>query len=116
MPTGNLVNLIYERSANPAPIVGDGATILSWSDRHAGTIIEVANGGKTITVQEDLVTRMDSNGLSDAQSYDYERNPNGSTTIFTLRKNGRWVTQGESMRGGRGVSLGVRDHYFDYSF
>ena len=40
--TGSLINHLYSRSAQIDEIaVGVGATIISWSDRRAGTIIEV---------------------------------------------------------------------------
>ena len=35
---------------------------------------------------------------------------------FTLRKNGRWVADGESMRSHGGLGIGHRDYYRDPSF
>jgi hypothetical protein len=54
-----------------------GATVLMYSDRHAGTIVEVC--GKRLMWQADTASRTDKNGVSDAQSYSYERNPKGET-------------------------------------
>lgn len=116
MQTASLVNLIYSQTSNPAPTVGMGANICMWTDRHAATVIEVSANGKTVTVQEDTATRADNLGMSDCQSYTYTANPNASKQVFTLRKNGRLVRQGESMASGTVLSLGRRDQYHDYSF
>jgi hypothetical protein len=116
---GSLVNTVMGNSATE-PEVGMGATIISWSDRHAATIIKVAYNRRgyvtSIVVQEDDAKRTDSNGMSDAQSYEYTPNTNNSTTTFTLRQNGRWVRQGESMKGGQRCAIGYRDTHHDYSF
>ena len=111
---GNLHNRIMESSKQPEPKVGDGATILMYSDRHAGTVILV--GMNTIIVQEDHARRTDSNGMSDAQSYEYSRNPNGRVWTFTRRKNGAWVQKGGPMRGGTRCAIGYRDKHHDFSF
>lgn len=110
---GSLINRLAERSKQKQPTVGDGATILMYSDRHAATIIEV--GSKHVVIQEDIAIRTDGHGMSDSQSYDYERCPTAPKDIFTLRKNGRWVRKGESQKG-TCLLIGHRDHYYDYSF
>ncbi len=97
------------------PQVGDGATSCGWTDRHAGTIIEVLND-KTVVWQRDKAIRTDDNGMSDAQAYRYERDPDGVTMQFSLRKNGRWIARGGTMKGGTILSIGVRMEYYDYSF
>jgi len=119
MRYGSLVNTLYDGDAADFASqvkVGDGATFLFWSDRHAGTVVEVRDGGRTVTVQEDTATRVDSNGMSDAQRYEFTRNLDGRKQTFTLRKNGRYVAKGQGMRNGTTVRLGTRDHYYDYSF
>lgn len=115
MVTGSLVNHLMANSRNPAPTVGMGATMLFWTDREACTVVEVSKDGKTVLVQEDTATRTDNNGMSDCQSYAYSPDPNGGKHTYTLRRNGRWVRKGDSMRGA-GLRLGTRDHHHDYSF
>ena len=100
----------------PTPTVGMGATVCMFSDRHAMTIIEVSASGKRVVVQEDTATRTDTNGMSDSQQYSYVPNPEGSTQTFTLRKNGRWVRESETMRGGTCLAIGYRQKYHDFSF
>lgn len=115
MWTGSLVNLITP--SNPAtPTVGQGGTILGWSDRSPCTVVEVSPSGKTVVVQDDSYTRTDSNGMSESQDYTFTPNPNGGKTTYTLRKNGRWVVKGQGMNAGNHLSLGKRDRYYDFSF
>ena len=113
MQTGSFVNHLYLNSNNPLPAVGDGATILYWTDRQACTVVEVSP--KRVVVQEDKTTRTDSLGMGDAQSYSYEANLEGPKHTFTLRNNGRWVRQGDTKRG-TGIRFGTRDQYHDYGF
>lgn len=94
------------------PDVGDGVTMAGWSDRHAATVIK--RTPKTVTVQQDKATRTDGNGMSDAQSYDYARDPEGATYRFSLRANGTWRKVGDSEKGMRLVA--GRREYYDYSF
>jgi len=104
--------------------VGMGATILCWTDRHAGTVIEW--NGKTIVVQEDTATRTDKNGMDECQEYTYTRNPNGARHVFKLdRKGGFRAMQPDPVTGklrmakrgnGHGLAIGERDAYHDYSF
>lgn len=118
--TGSLVNHLYSRSAPRTPrtpVVGEGATILGWTDRHAGTVIEVRADG-SFTVQEDTVQRVDSNGMSEMQTYEYTPNPAGLTHDFAPVKRGKAKGQlrERGSKDGNGVVLGRRDHYHDFSF
>lgn len=114
MAYGSLFNRMMDNSQGKTPEVGDGATVLFWTDRHAATIIDVVlfksgpNKGKprVITVQEDKAIRLDSYGMSDAQDYRYERDENGTKRTFTAKRDGSF----------KGLLIGVRKHYYDYSF
>lgn len=113
--TGSLVNHLISGSAMPAPAVGMGATILSWSDRRAATVTQVSKFGKRIAVVDDIATRVDKNGMSEVQEYVYTPG-NSGPSYFTLRKNGAWVREGESMKGGQRIALGYRNTFHDFSF
>jgi hypothetical protein len=115
MTTGSLINNIWGDSQQPTPEVGMGATVLMWTDRTACTIVEVVND-KTIVVTADKATRTDDWGMSDAQSYLYETQPDGHRVTYTLRKNGAWIAQGQSMKNGNRLAIGIRNTYYDYSF
>lgn len=116
MAYGSLINAYSGTKAGLEPEVGMGATELFWTDRVAGTVIEVSANGKSVTVQRDKAIRTDDHGMSDAQSYRYEPNPEGRTAVYTKRKNGQWIRKGDPLRGGQRLGLGYRRHYHDYSF
>lgn len=113
MRHGSLQN-IWASNTLPKPDfkVGDGATLILWTDRHACTIIAIRKNGREIVFQEDTAIRTDKNGMSDAQSYTFERNPEGRTFEATLRQNGTFKIKGEQTS----VLIGHRSHYRDYSF
>lgn len=107
-----MINQILANHGVRKVTVGMGATILEWSDRVACTVIAVNKSGTRITIQEDTAIRTDNNGMSDAQSYRYEANPNGPKHTASKRKDGRW-----RLAGGRTVVMvGDRRHYHDFSF
>jgi len=114
-PTNSLISNMMVANTQPVPEVGMGATIVMWTDRHACTIIEVSKSKRVIKVQYDKATRTDSHGMSDCQSYSYERDTEGQVKTFTLRKHGKYVQKGDSMRGTHLV-IGRREEYYDYSF
>lgn len=123
--TASLCNHIMSREVigQPAPVVGMGATVLSWTDRHAATIIEVRDYG-VIVVQRDDAKRVDRNGMSESQTYDYAPNPNGPTYIFKRDRGGAWrecevnerTGRVNMLKSGYGLKIGVRDTYHDFSF
>lgn len=114
---GGLFNRLAESSIMPDPEVGMGATELLYSDRQAGTIVEVSpHPRKRLIFQEDHARRTDANGMSDAQTYAYEANPNGRKVVYTLRSNGRWIREGQRSTNGTQLLIGRRDHYHDFGF
>lgn len=113
--TGSMMNHLYSRIASPEPVVGMGATILGWTDRHAATIVEVSANKKTIVIQQDTATRTDKNGMSESQDYTFTPNPNAARKVYTLRKNGKYHLKGDSIKGST-ILIGERDEYYDFSF
>lgn len=100
--------------------VGEGATIKWYSDRTACTIIEV--GKNYIKVQQDKATRIDNNGMSDAQEYVYERD--NKAPIYTFKKcrkskydeNDLYTDNGKRNDYGSKLIIGIRREYYDYTF
>ena len=109
--TGSLTNDIMRASGQPTPKVGDGVTILYWSDRYPATIVDVSMTGKTIKVREDHFKRTDKNGMSESQSYEYSPNPDARERTFRLTKNG-WKELGGSCF----LSIIGRRAYLDPTF
>jgi hypothetical protein len=105
--TGSVMNHLFTASAQPEPAVGMGATICCWTDRHAATIVKVTRC--QIHVQADVAIRTDKNGASECQQYEYRRDPSSTVIVFRKTKRGWRSNQG-------GLLIGVRRHYYDYSF
>jgi hypothetical protein len=112
--TNSFVNWVMSNQKDVQEVtIGMGGTVLMWTDRKPVTVIEIIplkykNGIRAVVVQEDTATRTDKNGMSDCQSYEFTRNPNGRTYTFNKTKAG--------FRGELGqLKLGKRDAYHDYS-
>lgn len=88
--------------------VGDGVTLNLYSDSHACTVIK--RTAKTLTVQRDNAKRIDNNGMSDSQEYEYTPNENGNIEVV------RWSNKYNCwMWCDKAISMG-RHEYYDYSF
>jgi hypothetical protein len=120
---GNLMNRLLESSASPIePLVGMGATVTLYSDRHACTVIAVL--GEFIFLRRDKTIRIDGNNQSDSQSYRYEPDPDGEIYIFKKNKDGYWrevvfnkkTSRFRFVYFGKGLVLDDRDEYYDYDF
>lgn len=116
MQTGSFMNLLMSKAQDAQPVIGMGATLLGWTDRHPMTVIAVRKNGKEIDVQSDNAVRIDNNGMSGAQDYEFSPNPNGGVSTFSLRKNGAWVRVGQAAKNGQRLAVGYRSKYYDYSF
>lgn len=125
--TGSVMNHIYSRATRgqPDPVVGMGVTFLQWTDRSAGTIVEVFKIGNDLAIktQGDRAERTDKNGFSEDQTYEYTPQPNAAKQVWRFRNNaweqvrlnpesGRW----KKVEGGGGLRIGVRDAYWDPCF
>lgn len=95
---------------NQTPYVGMPVTLNYYTDRRAATVTEV--DGKTIKVRFNKVETIDYY----AGEYKVLPEMEGGELIFTKRKNGRWVKQGDSAQKGLGLSLGIHAHYVDPHF
>lgn len=125
---GSIQNRISERSVKgqPEPYVGMGATRLYYSDRAAYTIVEVEklkDGRFLIAIQADNAKRIDDNGMSEIQDYEYTPNPQAGKDYFRTTKEGTWQQVRKNVETGRwniiqngGLRIGDRDTYHDFSF
>lgn len=102
------INMIRATNIN----VGDGMSLSPYTDWTPYTVIERRDTPKgfVLTLQEDEAIRIDNNGMSDSQTYEYRRDPNGC--IRTVRWNPR--SNCLSADGYR-IAFG-RHAYHDYSF
>lgn len=93
-----------------------GATEYCWSDRHAYEIIAVKDE-RHITVRAYECKRVDNNGMSDCQEYEYTSNPDGATANLFLTKKGEWREKyKDNSLGCNRWGVGRAEEYYDYSF
>ena len=127
--TASLSNHLLSRAVIGEPEVkaGMGVTFLSWTDRNPGTIFRVFTVGKATIIEcrADDCIRVDANGMSEAQEYEYKIRPNGSRSYFRKNvKTGFWerVSKNEEtgrwnkLNSGCGIRIGEREKYHDFSF
>ena len=109
---GSMVNAIGNQTKSLKPEVGMGVTELMYSDRHPYTVVEVISE-KRIKVTADDVKRLDKNGCSEIQEYEYIPNLNAPRIELFLNKWGRWKRKGDAE--GSTFLIGRREEYYDFS-
>jgi hypothetical protein len=95
-----------------APEVGMDATELFVTDRYATKIVAVAPSGKQLTTWDGKRLK---GWVFDPESGELVWDESPAEVVWTLRKNGRWVTKGQPMNG-TGLLVGVSNDYRDPSF
>ena len=123
--------------------VGTLCTVYHWSDREAYEVVKVIDQ-KHIFIRELDAKRIDKNGMSDSQSYEYERNEGNPIKELELTKWGwkevirfnkelydekrsyiLWeksivdrIMQGKEVKRSKkiNISFGKAEKYYDYSF
>lgn len=111
---GSLENRIAERHSNK-PEIGMGATEYCWSDRHAYEVVAIKDD-RHITVRRLDYKRVDENGMSDSQDYEFYSNENNRTCELFLTKQGTWKERIGRSLGCNIFGIGVAREYYDYSF
>jgi hypothetical protein len=135
--TGSMTNHLMSRAVKSEPIVGMGATILSWSDRYAATVQEVTtlkNGKILVKVTSDKAKLISGSTMTEDQEYEYTPNPEGKVYYF-MKNRDEWyqvyhkcVGYNEELNapilsnrfskvsGGLGILFGHRESYRDPCF
>ncbi|WP_020606399.1 hypothetical protein [Spirosoma spitsbergense] len=108
MKYGTLTNLVYAEGGTSEPKIGDGATLLCWSDRHAYTIVEIKKN--YVLVTRDIAERIDRNFENGPQEYSYQNDPDAKPVRANLRKDGKYYI------GNQVLKIGYRNEHYDYSF
>lgn len=93
------------------PCVGLPCTICYYSDKRAATVTRIISE-KKIEVTHNVVKTID------YYAGDYEVLPDlmPRTGIFTKRRNGQWVMEGQAAKDGVVLMLHYQRHYIDPSF
>lgn len=125
--TGSLINHMIAGAGTLSEIkAGTPATLLSWSDRSPGTVFRVFKVASStiVEVREDIYTRIDKNGMSESQEYEYKIDVNGSKSFWKIDKNGnvcrmyinketgRW----NKTKTGCSIAFGRRERFYDFTF
>jgi hypothetical protein len=81
------------------PKVGEGATELMYSDRHAWEVIKTNEDGSECTIQRYKSKRIDNLGMSDSQSYEYtELSEEKRNLVWRKKKGGCWCEHSKEVR------------------
>lgn len=78
--------------------VGAEATMLLYSDTHAGTVIYVSPSGKTIKVQRDRAKLISGSTMSEEQGWTYERDSQGAITTYRFSAKHGWINRNAAAR------------------
>lgn len=87
---GGFFNQLMSHNST-VPVVGEGATILLYSDRHAYEVLAVDEKKKTAVIQRYNPKRIDGLGMSDSQDYEYKELTGNPLNIYY--KWGGWKTK-----------------------
>lgn len=119
MRTGSLVNEVMSDIQKSDPKIGDGATLLHWSDRTAATVVAIRRYMKgpkkgqlrELIIQEDEARLISGSEQDGSARYEYSANPDGIEHVLTKNRQGAWRT-----KGGAYIHIGSRQQYRDPSF
>jgi hypothetical protein len=111
---GSLQNRIAER-INIKPEIGMGVTEYWWSDREPYEIIAIKDD-RHITVRRLDYKRIDNNGISEMQEYEYYSNDKNDTHELFLTKQGVWRERIGRSLGPNKFGIGRAERYYDPTF
>ncbi len=96
---------------NLIPEIGLGCTICYYSDKRAATVTKIVSPCK-------IEVTFNKTKCIDYYAGEYEILPEleGGPKVFTKRRNGYWVAEGQAYKGGVLLMLHYQNHYIDPSF
>ena len=103
---------VQKISPEKMPVCGDYATHFVGSDRYPYEVVYVSKSGKMVHLRPLNYRRIDDNGLSETQEYEYTQTEGGATMKATMHKDGKYHAVGTSGV----VTLNGARAYFDPSF
>lgn len=100
-----------EAIKNLVPEVGLGCTICYYSDKRAATVTKIVTPCK-------IEVTFNQTKCIDYYAGEYEILPEleGEAKVFTKRRNGYWVAEGQPYKDGVLLMLHYQNHYIDPSF
>lgn len=96
---------------NLIPYVGLGCTICYYSDRRAATVTKIISSCK-------IEVKFNQTKCIDYYAGNYKIFPEleGASKVFTKRRNGYWVAEGQPFKNGVVLMLHYQTHYIDPGF
>ena len=96
--SGSFVNWIMSNNST-LPVVGKGATELCWSDRHPYEVTWVSDDQSECIIQLINAKRIDKNGMSESQEYDYSEVLDEKIhLVWRKKKGGCWCIKTKEIR------------------
>lgn len=123
--TANVISQVMHSQVvgAPAPKVGDGLSVCMWSDRHAGTVVEVINPNLVAFTEDDAKADTTRPCPMGHQNWILTPQPDGHRQHAMCHKDGRWYVAKLGKHGRYTVSkkstpvaMGQKSHYHDWSF
>ena len=109
--TGSFFNYLMGNNQS-VPKVGEGATILYWSDRDAYEVLNTSLDGKRVLIDKYREKRTDNLGMSDHQEYAYDELIGAPQWIVYKYNSWRYENTGGKLN----IIFGVKQQYYDFSF
>ena len=85
--TGSFFNYLMSNNAS-IPVVGEGATIMLWSDRHVADVVEVREDGMRVVIEHSKAKL-----VGESYTQDWEYTPTGNYQTLVWRNNAWRVEQ-----------------------
>ena len=104
---GGFFNQLMSHNSS-VPVVGEGATELMYSDRHAYEVLEVNEAKKSCVIQRYNPKRTDNLGMSDSQDYEYKELEGPKITL--VYRWGGWKRVGSQVR----FTDEAREHFGEF--
>lgn len=112
---GSITNRLEEGHTYTKEIkVGTGVTEMCYSDRHPYEVVEVIDD-RHLMIRRMNAKRIDNNGMSECQDYEYSSNLDATPIKIFLSKTG-WREQRGKKLGSTKFSVGFAEEYYDFSF
>jgi len=111
---GGFINQMYGNNAT-TPEVGNGATILGYSDRHPYEVLEVSEDGNKAVIRA-LDAKLIGEYFTDSQKYNFKSNPNNTKiNIEWNDKKQCWGIVGYEVRVIKSLQNKLyKEYYFDW--
>lgn len=105
-------------NGQPTPEVGMGVTQIAIADKYPYTVTKVLTNKKIEVKPNRYQADKNKECKPGHQNWLIETEPisDCKPITLTLRKNGWWVRQGQSMNGSSRWMIGVRQHYYCWEF